>query len=177
MERGEDDRRGGDDAQADDTACSIARSLEIIGDRWTILILRDAFRGVRRFDELRDDLGIARPVLAERLKRLVEAGVLHKVPYQQRPVRYEYRLTQMGVELSPILVALMRWGDRHLSDGAPPTVLVHEPCGHPLEQGFWCAECRQTFTPAEIASRPGPGRFVPSTVPAGTRTSRRTARA
>ncbi len=138
--------------------CSIARALEIIGDRWTILILRDAFRGVRRYDELRTDLGIARPVLSDRLKRLVAHGVLQKVRYQDHPPRYEYRLTTMGVELSPILVALMRWGDRHLSDGGAPTVLVHEPCGHPLEQGFWCASCQQVFSPTAIASRPGPGR-------------------
>ncbi|MCC6225279.1 MAG: helix-turn-helix transcriptional regulator [Microthrixaceae bacterium] len=141
-------------------ACSIARSLEIIGDRWTILILRDAFRGIRRFDELRRDLDIARPVLADRLRRLVDHGVLQKVQYQQHPPRSEYRLTPMGVELSPALVALMRWGDKYLSDGAPPTVLVHETCGNALEQGFWCPHCRQTFSPAEIASRPGPGAAV-----------------
>lgn len=141
-----------------ETPCSIARALEIIGDRWSILILRDAFRGVRRYDELRTDLGIARPVLSDRLKRLVERGVLQKVRYQDHPPRYEYRLTQMGVELSPILVALMKWGDRHLSEGGAPTVLVHEPCGHPLEQGFWCASCQQVFSPTAISSRPGPGR-------------------
>ena len=142
----------------DDAACSIARALEIIGDRWTILILRDAFRGIRRFDELRRDLDIARPVLADRLRKLVEHGVLQKVQYQAHPPRYEYRLTPMGIELSPALVALMRWGANHLSDGGAPTVLVHEPCGHHLEQGFWCPSCRQTFSPTDIASRPGPGR-------------------
>ena len=105
-----------------------------MGDRWTILILRDAFRGIRRFDDFRRDLEIARPVLADRLRRLVEAGVMVKVAYQDRPRRYEYRLTRMGIELSPALVALMRWGDRWLSDGLPPTVLVHEPCGHDREQ-------------------------------------------
>lgn len=141
-----------------DHACSIARALEIIGDRWTILVLRDAFRGIRRFDEIRRDLDIARPVLADRLRRLVKSGVLEKRPYQSRPVRYEYRLTEMGVELSPILVALMRWGDRFLSGTeGPPTVLVHEPCGHELRQGFFCLTCRQAFSPAEIRSRPGPG--------------------
>lgn len=144
------------------TPCSIARSLEIIGDRWTILIIRDAFRGVRRYDELRTDLGIARPVLSDRLKRLVEHGILQKVRYQEHPPRYEYRLTAMGVELSPILVALMRWGDRHLSEEGAPTVLVHEPCGHPLEQGFWCASCQQVFSPTAISSRPGPGRALRS---------------
>ena len=139
-------------------SCSIARSLEVIGDRWTILILRDAFRGIRRFDQFRRDLDIARPVLADRLRRLVDHGVLQKVQYQDHPVRHEYRLTPMGIELSPALVALMRWGDRYLSDGAAPTVLVHEPCGHELEQGFWCPSCRETFSPADIASRPGGSR-------------------
>jgi DNA-binding HxlR family transcriptional regulator len=140
--------------------CSIARALEVIGDRWTILILRDAFRGIRRFDELRRDLDIARPVLADRLRKLVDHGVLQKVQYQARPPRFEYRLTPMGIELTPALVALMRWGDKFLSDGGPPTLLVHEPCGHDLEQGFWCPTCRQTFSPAAIASRPGPGAHV-----------------
>ncbi|HKY16920.1 MAG TPA: helix-turn-helix domain-containing protein [Microthrixaceae bacterium] len=153
------DRPGTDEAGTDETpACSIARSLEILGDRWSILILRDAFRGIRRFDDFRRDLDIARPVLADRLRRLVESGVMTKVPYQEHPPRFEYRLTHMGIELSPILVALMRWGDRYLSgDGGPPTVLVHEPCGHTLQQGFWCPSCHQTFSPTDIASRPGPG--------------------
>ena len=142
---------------SDDAPCSIARALEIMGDRWTILILRDAFRGIRRFDDFRRDLDIARPVLADRLRKLVDNAVMIKVPYQDHPVRYEYRLTSMGMELSPALVALMRWGDRYLSDGRPPTVLVHETCGHELDQGFWCPTCRQTFSPADIASRPGPG--------------------
>ncbi len=141
-------------AERDET-CSIARSLEIIGDRWTILILRDAFRGIRRFDELRRDLDIARPVLADRLRKLVDHGVMTKVLYQDRPPRFEYRLTAMGMELSPALVALMRWGDKHLIEGGAPTVLVHERCGHELDQGFWCSSCQQTFSPADIASRPG----------------------
>jgi DNA-binding HxlR family transcriptional regulator len=140
--------------------CSIARALEVIGDRWTILVLRDCFRGIRRFDEIRRDLDIARPVLADRLRRLVEHGVLEKRLYQQRPNRYEYRLTPIGMELSPILVALMRWGDKHLAgEDGPPTVLVHKPCGHELYQGFYCPSCRQTFAPSEIGSRPGPGGF------------------
>ena len=144
-----------------DTDCSIERSLEIIGDRWTFLIVRDAFRGIRRFDDFRRDLGIARPVLAERLKRLVEHGVLTKQQYQEHPPRFEYRLTKMGVELSPILVALMQWGDRHLSgDAGPPTVLVHEPCGTALEQGFWCNTCHRTLPPTDIGSVAGPGAHV-----------------
>ena len=88
----------------------------MIGDRWSLLILRDAFRGVRRFDELAADLGIARNLLADRLQKLVDHGILVKQPYQQRPVRYEYRLSAKGVDLSPALVALMRWGDKHVLD-------------------------------------------------------------
>jgi len=138
-----------------DKECSIASALGIIGDRWTILILRDAFRGIRRFDDFRKDLDIARPVLSDRLRKLVDAGVMTRIAYQQRPERFEYRLTPMGIELSPALVALMRWGDTWLSTDGPPTVLVHDVCGHPLEQGFWCQTCHETFSPTEIASRPG----------------------
>jgi DNA-binding HxlR family transcriptional regulator len=149
-------------------ACSIARALEVMGDRWTILVLRDAFRGIRRFEDFRRDLDIARPVLADRLKRLVGHGVLEKRLYQERPRRYEYRLTPMGRELSPILVALMRWGDHHLAgEAGPPTVLTHE-CGHELSQGFYCPACRQVFAPSEIRSRPGPGARATATTEGGT---------
>ncbi len=141
-----------------DIACSIARSLDIVGDRWTILILRDAFRGLRRFDEFRRDLEIPRAVLADRLRKLVDAGVMVKRRYQDHPPRDEYRLTGMGMQLSPILVSLMQWGDRWLSgpDGAP-TLLVHEPCGTEVDLGFHCRTCEQDFTPTDIVSRPGPG--------------------
>jgi DNA-binding HxlR family transcriptional regulator len=137
------------------SACSIAASLDIVGDRWTILILRDAFRGLRRFDEFRRDLDIPRAVLADRLRRLVERGVMVKRAYQERPVRYEYRLTRMGIELSPILVALMQWGDRWLSEDGAPTLLVHEACGTEVDLGFHCFTCERDFAPTEIASRPG----------------------
>ena len=135
--------------------CSIQASLDILGDRWTILILRDAFRGVRRFDDFRRDLEIARPVLTERLRRLVESGVFERRLYCERPPRYEYRLTPMGAALSPTLVALMRWGDDWLSADGPPTVLVHETCGEPLDQAFVCWHCDETFTQSAIGSRPG----------------------
>ena len=103
-----------------ESSCSIAASLDIVGDRWTILILRDVFRGLHRYDEFRRDLDIPRAVLADRLRRLVDGGVLAKRVYQDRPVRHEYRLTEMGRELSPILVGLMQWGDRWLSEDGPP---------------------------------------------------------
>jgi DNA-binding HxlR family transcriptional regulator len=138
--------------------CSIAKTLELIGDRWSILILRDSFRGVRRFDDLQRDLGIARNILTERLQKLVDHGVLTRRLYQEHPPRSEYRLTPMGYDLSPALVALMRWGDRYLSDDpGPPLVLTHETCGEPLDQAFICWTCDQTVTPGHIRSRPGPG--------------------
>ncbi len=143
------------DPANDPPPCSIQRSLEILGDRWTILIMRDAFRGIRRFDDLRRDLGIARPVLADRLKHLVDAGVLERRRYCDHPPRDEYRLTPMGAALSPTLVALMRWGDEWLSSDGPPTTLIHDVCGEPLDQAFVCWHCNETFGSGAIASRPG----------------------
>jgi len=135
-----------------DLGCSIARTLEVIGDRWTMLILRDAFRGVRRFDALQRDLGIARNLLTDRLTKLVDHGVLEKRLYQAHPPRYEYRLTPKGIDLSPALVALMRWGDRWLADGDPPVSLLHDACDHPLDQVFVCWHCDETVTPLDIRS-------------------------
>ena len=118
--------------------------------------VRDAFRGIRRFDELRRDLDIARPVLADRLRKLVDHGVLQKVQYQAHPPRSEYRLTPMGVELSPALVALMRWGDRHLSgELGPPVLLRHNPCGHVAEPLLVCSHCREELDPHEVTPERG----------------------
>ncbi len=139
-------------------SCSIAATLEVVGDRWTVLILRDVFRGVRRFAQLQADLGIARNMLADRLSRLVEHGVLERVPYQTRPVRCEYRLTAKGADLSTALIALMGWGDRWYAADGVPTILVHETCGTPLEQHVRCPHCDETVNPGKIRSRPGPGR-------------------
>lgn len=145
----------GESRPADAVACSIASTLQVIGDRWTLLVLRDAFRGVRRFDDFVADLGIARNLLADRLAKLVEHGILAKVPYQQRPVRHEYRLTEKGRDLSPALVAFMHWGDKHLAHDEPPVVLVHDACGEPLDQVFVCWRCDETLSPRQIRSRPG----------------------
>lgn len=133
--------------------CSIAASLDFVGDRWSLLILRDVFRGVRRFGDVRDDLGIARNVLTDRLDKLVERGILRRVPYQQRPRRDEYHLTAKGRDLSPALIALMRWGDRWAIEGDPPTRLVHEACGTELELLLRCPHCDSVVTPTEIRSR------------------------
>ena len=133
----------------------------MIGDRWSILILRDTFRGIRRFGEIRRDLGIPRAVLSDRLSMLVEAGVLERRQYMAHPPRDEYRLTPMGRELSPVLVGLMQWGDRWLSADGPPTVLVHDTCGTEVDLGFYCATCDADFGPTEIAGRRGPGALAP----------------
>ncbi len=142
-------------------ACSIARALDVMGDRWSILILRDTFRGIRRFSEIRRDLHIPKAVLSERLARLVDSGVLARRRYMDHPPRFEYRLTDMGRELSPVLVGLMQWGDRWCSDGIPPTLLVHEPCGTEVDLSFHCEECDLDFGPTDIAGRPGPGSIPP----------------
>lgn len=140
------------------TASTLDTVARLIGDRWAMLVIRDVFRGVRRFDELREDLGVSRAVLSDRLKRLVAAGVLERTPYQDHPPRFEYTLSPMGLELSPMLVALLRWGDRWLGDGDPTAVLVHAPCGTELEQAFWCRSCRTTFGPTAVrAALPSDG--------------------
>lgn len=133
-----------------DSQVAIEHTLSVIGDRWSILIVRAALRGLRRFDEFVDDLGIARPVLADRLKRLVEHGVLAKELYQEHPKRYEYRLTEAGIALSPVLVALVHWSERHVPGVQRSTALVHAPCGTELEQAFWCRTCATTFGPTAV---------------------------
>lgn len=148
----------GNDDQADGSteATTLERTLKLVGDRWSILIIRAALRGIRRFDDFADDLGIARPILTKRLRRLVDGGVMAKEQYQVHPPRYEYRLTPAGVALSPALVALIRWGEHHLAESDSAIVLVHAPCGTELEQGFWCRRCATTFGPAAIRARTMP---------------------
>ncbi len=133
---------------------SITNTLDLIGDRWTLLILRGAFRGLHRFSELHDDLGIAKNLLSHRLAGLVEAGILVKVQYQGRPVRFEYRLTDKGRELSPALVALMQWGDRWCTEGEPPTVLTHHECTTPVALDVRCPSCDRALDATEIVATP-----------------------
>ena len=104
----------------EDQVCSIARSLEVLGERWTLLVVRDALLGLRRFDDFQRSLRIARNILTDRLARLVTAGVLERIPYQERPVRHEYQLTPMGYELAVPIIGLMHWGDRHFATPAGP---------------------------------------------------------
>ncbi|MBT96154.1 MAG: transcriptional regulator [Acidimicrobiaceae bacterium] len=133
--------------------CSIDSTLSVIGDRWTILILRDLFRGVRRFEQLRQDLGIAKNILSDRLSKLYDAGVVIQQPYQNNPIRNEYVLTERGKDLSPSLIALMHWGDKWYADGDPPTILTHSKCDTALTQITLCPECDVQVTPDQISSR------------------------
>lgn len=149
-----------------DMVCSIARTLDVVGEWWTLLILRDAFLGNTRFDEFQRSLGIARNVLTDRLNGLVEQGVLEKQPYQDHPVRYEYILTEPGRELFPIISSLIAWGDRwRAGEQGPPLVLVHAPCGHAMTATPTCSECGEVLRLEDIRPQPGPG-AVPSPAPA-----------
>ncbi len=127
--------------------CSIARTLDVVGDWWTLLVLRDVFRGAHRFDELKSGLGIATNVLTVRLKRLTDAGILERRAYQEHPPRFEYTVTAKGRDLYPVLIALLQWGDRYMRDesdpsDAPPRVVVHDTCGHAIQPAFSCPHCR-----------------------------------
>ena len=138
--------------------CSVARALEVVGERWTLLIMRDAFQGVRRFDDFQRSLGVARNVLNTRLQRLVDTGLLEKHRYQERPARYEYRLTQRGRDLWPSLLALMQWGDQHLAgETGPPVVVRHQGCGGEVDPRRVCTACGAALELRDIEAVPGPG--------------------
>jgi DNA-binding HxlR family transcriptional regulator len=139
-------------------ACSIARTLELVGERWTLLILRDAFLGVKRFDDFQRSLGIARNVLNTRLQRLVDSGLLARRRYQERPERYEYVLTDMALDLWPVTVALMDFGDKHLAgEAGPPVLLQHKGCGGAVLPSCTCATCGAELTARDVRPVPGPG--------------------
>jgi len=142
----------------DDQVCSVARTLERIGDRWTMLIIRDAFLGVRRFDDLKRRLAVARNVLTDRLGRLVDEGILEKRAYQERPERFEYRLTEKGVDLWPVLISLMKWGDRHSpAEDGQPVLIVHRDCGGEIDERFRCERCGADVDARSAEAMPGPG--------------------
>ena len=139
----------------DNQNCSIARALETIGERWTLLILRDAFLGTRRFDDFQKSLGIARNVLTVRLKGLVDEGLLERRRYQERPERYEYRLTDRGIGLWPVLFTLMRFGDHYAAEGdhVPPTSVQHRDCGTEIDDHMCCPECGVQVGPRDVVAQ------------------------
>lgn len=138
--------------------CSVARSVAVIGDRWTLMLLRDCFLGVRRFEDFERRLGISRSLVAERLRRLVQEGVLRRERYQERPVRHEYRLTEKGLALHPVMMAIVHWGDVHYAgEAGPPLLHRHRACGCDFEPVTTCSECGAAVTAREVEVRPGPG--------------------
>jgi DNA-binding HxlR family transcriptional regulator len=138
--------------------CSVARALEVLGDRWTLLVLRDAFSRVRRFEDFQRSLGVARNVLTDRLSRLVDEGILRRVPYHERPVRFEYRLTDKGRELWPVMMTLMQWGDRHYTEpGGQPLVVRHRDCGGEVTGHLSCSKCGAELGPYDVEATAGPG--------------------
>lgn len=130
---------------------SVWAALEILGDRWTFLVLREAFFGVRRFEGMRRNLGIARNILSNRLRMLVDRGILVRRKYQERPDRFEYRLTEKGLDFYPVILALMDWGDRWVNVGkGPPLVLYHEVCGRRIRPQVMCEHCGTEIKPRDV---------------------------
>ena len=141
-----------------DWPCSVARSVDVLGDWWTPLVLREAFLGATRFEEFQSALSIGRNILTQRLGRLVSEGLLEKRQYQDRPKRYEYLLTEKGTDIFDVMLALLRWGDRWLDKGAgPPLLIRHTPCGHigPAESA--CSKCGARLRWQDVEVEPGPG--------------------
>jgi DNA-binding HxlR family transcriptional regulator len=142
----------------DGQICSIAKTLELIGERWTLLVIRDVFNGNRRFGEMQRSLGVARNVLSNRLQRLVDEGILERRPYQDRPARHEYFLTEKGLDLWPTMIALLDFGDRHLSEGGPPMVIRHKgECGGVVDGRGICGSCGKVLTARDARAEDGPG--------------------
>jgi DNA-binding HxlR family transcriptional regulator len=140
--------------------CSVARTLEVIGEKWTILVLREVFNGLRRFDEMQRHLGIPRPILSDRLSWLVDHGVVTRTEYREpgQRTRHEYRLTDKGRDLQVVLLSLMEWGDRYRADpSGPARVVHHRGCGEPLHVELVCAAGHTVTSAREILGDRGPG--------------------
>jgi DNA-binding HxlR family transcriptional regulator len=139
-------------------ACSIARTLDIAGEPWSPLIIRDVWVGITRFDEIQRDLGISRNVLAERLASLVEHGVLERRAYSERPLRHDYMLTEKGYEFCDVLMAITAWGDRWTAgEDGPPVLLRHRGCGQVTHVELRCAQCAELLHANAVDVEPGPG--------------------
>jgi DNA-binding HxlR family transcriptional regulator len=140
-----------------DMNCSVAQCLEVIGEWWSMLILRDVFLGVTRFDHFQQRLGISRNVLNQRLAHLVEHGVLEKTPYSERPLRYDYRLTDKGRDLWPVLTTMRQWGDKHAAPNGPPLRLRHKDCGRLTSAVLHCDKCEEPLDFRAVRAQAGPG--------------------
>lgn len=145
--------------------CSVARTLEVVGEWWTMLVVREAFNGTRRFDDFQARLGIARNVLATRLQSLVDHGILERRRYQERPERFEYRLTDKGRDLYPVLITMMRWGDKwEAGPEGPPVRLVHESCQHEPDPVLTCSHCGERINARQMRAE-GIERVRPARLP------------
>lgn len=143
--------------------CSVAKALEVIGERWSLLIVRAVMHGNRRFGEMQESLGIARNVLSARLQRLVDEEILERRAYQESPPRYEYFLTQKGLDLWPALIALLNWGDRYSpSPEGPRRLIVHKECGGTVSERGICESCGKVLTARDAKQVPGPGAKEPA---------------
>ncbi len=137
--------------------CSVAQCLEVVGEWWSLLIVRDAFLGIRRFDDFQGRLGISRNILNDRLKKLVEHGVLVRVPYQDNPPRSDYRLTEKGRDLWLVLTAMRQWGDRWAAPDGPPLTMRHTACGHTVDAVAACSHCGGLLEARAVTVAAGPG--------------------
>ena len=138
--------------------CSVARTVAVIGDRWSLLILRECFLRKRRFEAFQSSLGITRHLLAARLKKLVQFGVLRRIPYQLSPKRYEYILTQKGLDLYPVLMSIVHWGNIHMVDArGRPMLHEHKSCGKIFDPVMVCSECGEPLSAKDVRVHPGPG--------------------
>jgi DNA-binding HxlR family transcriptional regulator len=154
--------------------CSIARTAGVVGDPWTLLVLRDLFLGINRYEELRRDLGIATNMLADRLDRLVSDGLVERRRYEQRPPRDEFLLTARGRDLFTVALTVMAWGDRHEAPDGPPMRLRHDGCGHPATPRVTCDHCGGELRLDNVTVLPGPGgRDAPGTTVVAERLLRR----
>jgi len=141
-----------------DEPCSVARTLSIIGDRWTLLVIRDCFLGTRCFEDFQKQLKVTRHLLSDRLRKLVDRGILEKVTYTEHSRRFEYRLTEKGVDLFPIIMAIVRWGDQWMAEeGAPPIEYEHVNCGKKMKAVLCCSECHEEIQAKKIRPMIGPG--------------------
>jgi DNA-binding HxlR family transcriptional regulator len=148
-----------------DMDCSVAQCLEVVGEWWSMLVVRDAFLGVTRFDAFQQRLGISRNILQQRLSRLVEAGILVREPYSEHPPRFDYRLTDKGRDLWPVLTAMRQWGDRYSAPDGPPMVVTHKACGSSADAVLICGSCREEIGARDVRATVGPGRRTGTPLP------------
>jgi DNA-binding HxlR family transcriptional regulator len=145
--------------------CSVAQCLEVVGEWWSMLVVRDAFLGVTRFDDFQRRLGISRNILNDRLNTLVDAGVLVRVPYSEHPPRHDYRLTDKGRDLWPVLTAMRQWGDKYAAPAGPPLRVTHKACGAVTEAVLVCSSCGERLGPRDVEAVQSHGHGLAGLVP------------